>query len=190
MIIGITGDIGSGKSTFAKLLASFMVVPYYDLDQVAKATMSYNKLEVIEICKKYGMLNSDIYIDFLHDNFFATPDLQVELAECIKRNYPMNLILRDSEPIKIIESAILYQEGLDKLCGAIIRVDVDDATRYERLIAKRGMVKDDIDQRLKIQRPKWYDPDKHHFTVDNSGNEFNLLEQAQSIAEELFFQYT
>jgi dephospho-CoA kinase len=185
MIIGITGDIGSGKSTFAKLLSSFIIVPYYDLDQVAKATMHYNSLQVRDICQKHGMPRNGDYRDFLHEHFFAIPELQTELAECIKKGYPMRFILRQTADNKIIESAILYQQGLDKLCDVVIHVTVNDEIRYKRLIEKRGMGKEDIDQRLKTQRLEWYDPDKHHFTVDNSGNEANLISRAKEIADEL-----
>jgi len=185
MIIGVTGDIGSGKSTFAKLLSSFAIVPYYDLDQVAKATMHYNSLKVIDICQKHGMPRNGDYRDFLHDHFFSIPELQVELAECIKGGYPMNFILRQTADNKIIESAILCHQGLDKLCDVVIQVEVTDEIRYKRLMEKRGMDKDDIDQRLKTQRPKQYDPNKRHFTVDNSGNEANLISRAKEIADEL-----
>jgi dephospho-CoA kinase len=185
MIIGITGDIGSGKSTFAKLLSSAMVLPYYDLDQVAKVTMHYNSLKIIEICEKHGMSRGESYSDFLHDYFFTMPTLQLELAECIKNNFPMKSIIGNRVADKIIESAILYQQGLDKICDIVIMVDVEDSTRIDRLISKRGMSQEDIQQRLDIQRVLNFSKDKCHFIVDNSGNELNLLDQAKQIAEKL-----
>ena len=63
MIIGITGNIGSGKSTASKILSTILDFKYIDLDVMAKVIAFQNITEIENICKKYG------YTKQIYENF-------------------------------------------------------------------------------------------------------------------------
>ena len=137
-IIGLTGGIGSGKSTIAQELAKqgFVV---YDCDREAKRLIAENK-EVQQAI--IGLLGEEAFVDgkyntaYVAQRVFTDLHLRQELNQII---HPA--VLKDIKDIidpkdLIVESAILCEAGLDRLCDKIIVVEAPEAIRIERVIGR------------------------------------------------------
>ena len=153
MIIGITGGIGSGKSTIAQELAR-RGYAVYDCDREAKRIIAEDE-EVRQAV--IDLLGSEAFravqngkgqgteleynTAFVAKRVFAEPDLLKKLNEIV---HPA--VIRDirqhsvpgpnSAAVLFVESAILYEAGLDGLCDRIIVVEAPDEVRLARTIAR------------------------------------------------------
>ena len=145
MLIGITGGIGSGKSTVARELAKqgFAV---YDCDAEAKRIVSEDRdvqRAIVDLLGA-GAFKSYIVNDqivniyntaYVAQRVFAEPDLRQRLNAIIHPAVRQDIIRRHEvvSPL-FVESAILYEAGLDTLCEAIVEVEAPEAIRLERTI--------------------------------------------------------
>ena len=171
-IIGITGGIGSGKSTIARALAA-RGYAVYDCDKEAKRIIAENKdvqQKIIELLGEEAFTNpsapsleeraggevSPIYnTSYVAQRVFAEPELLEKLnhivhpavkedicqqalpAICQQSGlYSVSAAVYQAKPVLFIESAILYEAGLDSLCDKIIVVEAPEDIRIARSIAR------------------------------------------------------
>ncbi|MBQ4394245.1 MAG: dephospho-CoA kinase [Paludibacteraceae bacterium] len=150
MIVGITGGIGSGKSTIARALAArgFAV---YDCDREAKRIIAENPAVQQQIIALFG---EEAFVDGVYNTAYISkcvfsPSLQGRPGEALLAQ--LNAIIHPavkedilSSPLLggagggllFIESAILFESGLDALCDRIIIVDAPEDIRISRTIAR------------------------------------------------------
>jgi len=134
-IIGLTGGIGSGKSTIAQELAKqgFAV---YDCDREAKRIIAENKdvqQAITDLLGEEAFVDGKYNTAYVAQRVFADPHLRQQLNAII---HPA--VLKDIKDPKdlIVESAILCEAGLDRLCDKIIVVEAPEAIRIERVIGR------------------------------------------------------
>jgi len=176
MIIGITGNIGSGKSTFSRILSSMLDWKLVDLDVKAKTICFEYREDIEEICRKYGFRkNKENYLQFLKRNFFQNEELYKEIHSFVRPKINISNFQHT-----ILESAILFEEKLNEECDFIISIVVSDNVRYERLQKTRGMSREEVDKILQKQtHEQIYSIDKADLMIDNSGDEYYLLLKAE-----------
>lgn len=157
MIVGITGGIGSGKSTIARALAArgFAV---YDCDREAKRIIAENKEVQRRITELLGpeafttpLAPSPIYnTAYVAQRVFAEPELLARLNAIVHPAVKEDILQRSgltatrsysnavlqANPVLFIESAILYEAGLDEICDRIIQVEAPEEVRLARTIAR------------------------------------------------------
>ena len=135
MIIGITGGIGSGKSTIAQELGKqgFAV---YDCDREAKRIIAENN-EVQQAI--IALLGEEAFVDGIYNTQYvaqrviADPQLRQQLNAIIHPAVKNDILLKQP---RVIESAILCEAGLDCLCDKIVAVEAPEDIRIERVIAR------------------------------------------------------
>lgn len=142
MIIGITGGIGSGKSTIAQELArrGFAV---YDCDREAKRIITED-----EQVKKaiIGLLGEEAFVDgkyntaYVSQRVFADKALLEQLNAivhpAVKKDIKAKRQELTADRYLFIESAILYEAGMDTLCDKVIAVDAPEDVRIARTIER------------------------------------------------------
>ena len=157
MLIGLTGGIGSGKSTIAKELSrrGFTV---YDCDREAKRIIAENPVvqqQIIALFGEEAFVDGEYNTQYISKCVFSPPSggaggglqaLNAIVHPAVKedilqrsgltatRSYS-NAVLQ-AKPVFFIESAILYEAGLDALCDRIIIVDAPEDIRIARTIAR------------------------------------------------------
>ena len=178
MIIGLTGGIGSGKSTIAQELVKrgFTV---YDCDREAKRIIAENpnvQQAIIDLLGEEAFVNGRYNTAYVAQRVFADPHLRQQLNAII---HPA--VLKDLKDIKdpkdlIVESAILCEAGLDSLCDKIVVVEAPEDIRIERVIGrdyKGDASPANIDKvRTRIQaQAQAYDaiPQQKRLTIINDG---------------------
>ena len=144
MIVGITGGIGSGKSTIARELVKrgFAV---YDCDREAKRIIAENpdvQKEIIDLLGKEAFiyhLSSIIYnTDYVAKRVFADPHLLKELNRIVHPAVKADILSSFTSHLSplFLESAILFESGLNLLCNRIIVIDAPEDIRIARTIAR------------------------------------------------------
>lgn len=139
-IIGLTGGIGSGKSYIAQALArrGFAV---YDCDREAKRIIAENKdlqAAIIDLLGEEAFVNGTYNTAFVARRVFAEPQLLERLNAIVHPAVKADIFSALHSPLStlFIESAILFESGLDRLCNKIIVVTAPEETRIARTIAR------------------------------------------------------
>jgi dephospho-CoA kinase len=168
MIIGLTGGIGSGKSTIAKQLR-LMGYEVYDTDSEAKRLIveDAHVREQIETLLGKEVYQDDVYRTALvAQKVFADSPLLARLnsivhpavrQDILKKFRSTSELLNSSsaasEPSELffIECAILYQAGMDQLCDKVIVVTAPEEVRLQRTIARDYSDMDKVRARMRAQ---------------------------------------
>jgi dephospho-CoA kinase len=143
MIIGLTGGIGSGKSYIAQALAQ-RGYAVYDCDREAKRIIAENPIvqkAIIDILGEEAFIyhqSSIIYnTEYVAKRVFADPKLLNELNKIVHPAVKEDILSRThSLTPSFIESAILFESGLDQLCDKIVVVTAPEEVRIARTIAR------------------------------------------------------
>ena len=144
MTIGLTGGIGSGKSTIARGLAQ-RGYAVYDCDREAKRIIETDKSvqsAIIDLIGEAAFIEGKYNTAYVAQRVFAEPELLQRLNAII---HPA--VLKDLKALKdaknqdpkaplFVESAILFQAGLAPLCDKIIIVEAPEEVRIARTIGR------------------------------------------------------
>ena len=150
MLIGLTGGIGSGKSTIANELSrrGFAV---YDCDREAKRIIAENpavQQQIIALFGEEAFVDGEYNTQYISKCVFSPPSggrgaspcgrgaLNAIIHPAVKEDIKNHLPLQGAGGLLFIESAILFESGLDALCDRIIIVDAPEDIRIARTIAR------------------------------------------------------
>ena len=135
MIIGITGGIGSGKSTIARALAA-RGYAVYDCDKEAKRIIAENKAvqqQIIALLGPEAFVNGIYNTSYVAQRVFAEPELLERLNQIVHPAVKENILEKQPD---FVESAILYEAGLDAICDKIFVIEAPEDIRLARTIAR------------------------------------------------------
>lgn len=171
-IIGLTGGIGSGKTTIANYFNS-LGVPVYIADDEAKEIL-YLPDTIVAITENFG---NTVLTDGIPDKkklsklVFDAPDKLQELNAIIHprvRIHFENWLLKYTDNNFIIkEAAILFESGSYKDCDKVILVTAPEDIRIERVINRDKVSREDVLKRIANQ---WSDDKKKNhsdFIIEN-----------------------
>lgn len=178
-IIGLTGGIGSGKTTVAKLLEKEGFPVYYSDEESKKILQSPEiKIRVIEI---FGnQILSDDLIDRkkLANIVFQHPEklkeLNAILHPAVKKHFEEWVTKNASEPFLVKEAAILFESGAYKYCDIILTIVASEALRIQRVMERDHCSKEAVVDRMKNQWTDSQRVEKSDFVIANEN-----LEQTQ-----------
>lgn len=155
-IIGLTGGIGSGKTTIATYIQS-KGIPVYISDTEAKKVMEQPEI----IAKINTTFNEDITSNNVLDRqklasiVFGNPEklkqLNAIVHPAVKIHFDNWVKQNQNRPIIVKEAAILFESGSYKDCDAIISVITPLETRIERVIQRDNTTRDKVLQRINNQ---------------------------------------
>jgi dephospho-CoA kinase len=188
--IGLTGGIGSGKTSIAKILEA-MSYPIYYSDLRAKFLSDEHPVIRQGLI---ALLGEESYVDgtlnrvFVSECIFSNPDLRLQVNEII---HP---IVRkdfddwaDQQTSSLIfnEAAILFETGAYQQFDSNLLVCAPEALRIQRVMLRDHCSKASVEQRIRSQ---WTDEQKRNLTshcVENDGKQPVLiqLEKILSILE-------
>jgi dephospho-CoA kinase len=156
--IGITGGIGSGKTTVCKVF-ELLGVPVFYADDVAKSIMYTDPVLKSEILKAFGensyLKNGDLNRSYISSIVFNDKH---ELEKLNSLVHPAvfrafdNWVLSQKEASYVIkEAALLYESDAYKMCDKSILVISPIETRISRVKARDGISAEDIQLRMNRQ---------------------------------------
>lgn len=187
--IGLTGGIGSGKSSISyhfKLWGAYI----FDADTIAKKILNENEIAQNEVITEFGtdVLGPDGKIDKtkLARIIFYDEDHQLKLNTIIhpyvftEIDKTFDVILKDGKnEIFVVDAALIYESGADVHMDYVIVVTSQLGLRIERVLKKGDLNRDEFLKRVELQ---WPDKDKIHladFVIQNNGTEEDLLKESK-----------
>lgn len=164
-IIGLTGTVGCGKSTVGKLIQDNFSAKLVMTDEVGHLVMRKGSSAYEEVVRTFGkdILDKDGEINrkILGGIVFRDEAKLKQLNKIIHprvKEYLAEDIARETQRRRyefyIMESAILIETGLNKICGQNWYVDTPDDIRRERLKKSRGYSDEKIEAILANQKEK------------------------------------
>ncbi|MFA4853424.1 MAG: dephospho-CoA kinase [Bacteroidales bacterium] len=173
--VGLSGNIGSGKSVVVRIF-DVIGIPIYHADDNAK-----NMLEFPEVVEKIKERFGSGIID--KQGKVSRKNLAQIVFSDNKKLVVLNsiihpLVIADFEkwiheqkicPYVVMESAILYETGYSALFDKIIIVSAPEKIRINRVMKRDGVTKDDVLKRIKNQLPEENQMSKADYTIVNDG---------------------
>lgn len=181
IIVGLTGGIGSGKTTIAKQFVS-LGIPVYIADEEAKKLMTKSKVIKRKLIQLFG---NEVYIDNqlnkkLIANIIFNDKSYLQRMNTIVHpkvaNHFKSWVLKQQSPYVIKEVAILFENDGYKQCDFTITVVAPKALRIERLLKRDATTKANIEAIMKNQ---WTDDEKiklsnyviHNINIEEANNQ-------------------
>ena len=172
-ILGLTGSIGMGKSTTAKLFAE-AGVPVYDADAAVHKIYEGEAAPAIEAAFPGTTVNGKVdraklSAKVVHD--------QAAIKQLEQIVHPMlgasrKKFLDDAEasgaPVVVMDIPLLFETGGEKRVDAVVVVSTDPATQRERILARGTMTSEALDGILARQLPDAEKRKRADFVVDTS----------------------
>lgn len=192
--VGLTGGIGSGKSTFAALLAE-RGAQVIDADQLGRDALRPGRPAWHSVVDSFGddiLVEGSMEIDraalaaqVFSDphklaalNAITHPVIAAGIADSLER-------LRGTDEIVVLDAALIVELGLDKAISALIVVDAPEKARAARLVQNRGMRMEDVLARMGSQAKRDELLAKADIVVDNRGSLDDLAREADRVWAEL-----
>ena len=143
IVVGLTGGIGSGKSTVAKLFLQ-LGIPVYNSDDVAKELMNNsNSLQskIIELLGKDAILGGQINRSFIAEKVFGNKKMLEHLNAIVHpevKNHFSKWLKNQNSKYVIKESALIFENNMQNQFDFIIVVLSDTTERINRIIKRDG----------------------------------------------------
>ncbi|SNS48457.1 dephospho-CoA kinase [Tardiphaga sp. OK246] len=188
-VLGLTGSIGMGKSTTAKLFME-AGVPVYDADATVHMIYEGEAAPLIEAAFPGTTVNGKV------DRAKLSP-LVVHDAAAMKKLeqivHPLlgayhKKFLDDAEksgvPVAVVDVPLLYETGGEKRVDAVVVVSTNPEQQRERILAREGMTAEKLDAILARQLPDAEKRKRADFVVDTSNGLDPVREQIREILAE------
>ena len=182
IIVGLTGGIGSGKTTVAKMFTK-LGIPTYIADFEAKKLMNNSKVIRRKLIKLFGInayKNEELNKPFIADKIFSRNDLLEKMNAIVHPKVKLHFkkwIEKQDSPYVIYETAILFENGRYQDCDYIITVTVSENERIQRVIKRDNTT---VAKVKAIIDNQWNESKKiklSHFVIDNN----NLIQTEKKV---------
>src|SRR3990167_1789203 len=196
-VIGITGNIASGKSTVARMFEA-LGARIIDADEIARIVVEPGEPAWKEIVGEFGkdILEPGGAIDRkrLGDIVFGDEARRKRLNEIthprimerirgLVRGYE-----KEKAPVVMIEAALIVEKGgLKDLIDALIVVTADEETQIRRLMEGKGYSREEAVSRLRGQMPAEEKMIHGDYIIDNSGSLEDTRARAKAVSEAIGF---
>ncbi|MCJ7466274.1 MAG: dephospho-CoA kinase [Maribacter sp.] len=172
MIVGLTGGIGSGKTTVAKMFKE-LGVPVYNSDEEAKRLMNTSKKVINAITKLFGpqaYINTKLNSADIAKKVFENKELLLKLNAIVHpevRKHFLTWMKKQHYPYVIQETALIFENSSPNFYDKIILITAPMNKRIQRVKNRDGISKKSILSRMENQ---WNDSAKiplSDFVVEN-----------------------
>ena len=181
-IIGLTGGIGSGKTTIANYFKD-LGIPVYIADDEARKISEFP--EVVQAIK--AVFGNEVFnnekldrvkvAEIVFNNQTKLKQLNEIIHPAVKKHFENWILQHSNFPFVVKEAAILFESGAYKDCDIVISVIAPLETRIQRVIQRDGVTRDDVLKRIKNQ---WTDEErisKSQYVIEN----INVVEAKKEV---------
>ena len=194
-VVGLTGNIGSGKSTVAKAFSA-LGVPVFNSDEVAKKAYDIHEIqnEVRNILGSPKGPSEDNHLDFSKDTWkseiaaiiFSNTEKRLRLESLIHAFVQNEFVLWKAiqHSKYVIRESALANSFQQENCDWLIEVIADKETRKIRVIKRSGLTEKEFYKRDVLQLRNESFPSNKIYTVSNNYND-RVLPEILKIHEQL-----
>lgn len=190
LVVGLTGGIGSGKSTVARMFNT-LGVPVVDADQVARDVVQPGTDGLAALVDAFGesILDEGGHLDRarLGDRVFGDDSERKKLEAILHPRIGMESVRRltqldaDGHDYALYEAALLVETARHKTMGALVVVSVDSETQRQRVMQRDDLDEAQAQARIDAQLPLAEKEAAADFVIRNDGP----LEQTQQRVAEV-----
>ena len=190
-VFGLTGNIGSGKSTVAAMLRE-AGIPVLDADRISREVTAPGGRAYDAVVQAFGggILRGDGSIDRMRlgEIVFSDPASRERLEriahpaifEAMKE--AISGIEREGHRAAVVEATLIHETGKRGVFEAVISVTCDPETSISRLTARGGMSRSQVEARLRAQMDAGRKAEASDYVIDNSGDIASTRGQVQRLA--------
>ena len=161
MILGVTGGIGSGKSTVAQIFRR-MGIPIVDADELAHQLLQKPKIQkkIISVWGKEALLHNAINRKWLARKIFSSPEERWKLEEILHPPI-IRIIRRKVHQARkmgkdlVVVVPLLLEKGLEEIFDQIWVVTAPHKERIRRIQARDGVSAYSVRKRISAQMHEW-----------------------------------
>lgn len=183
--IGLTGGIGSGKTTVAQIFG-VLGIPVYSSDDAAKRLMNEDedlKKKIIESFGKESYQNGELNRKYVANEAFSDPK-KIKLLNSMV--HPATIkdatawMEKQNAPYVIKEAALIFESGSDQFLDYVIGVKSPLNLRIERTMKRNNVTAEEVASRMKLQMDEVEKMNRCDFIIVNDEKEM-LIPQVLSL---------
>ena len=193
--IGLTGGIGTGKSTASKILKELGAF-IFDADKEAKKILLSNETIKSELISEFGtdIMTVDGNVD---NNKLARVAFQDQEHQLILNTIVHPYVFKEIDKnfdkelddgkhdIFVVDAALIYESGADTHMDYVIVITALIKTRMERALARETLSREEILKRMDLQWPEEDKTSLADYVIHNDGSEEELRKNINDIYTEL-----
>lgn len=191
-VVGLTGGIGTGKSTASEYLRKqgFSII---DADRISREIVEPGTLLLKELEKNFGsgIIKDDGTLDrkALAAIVFSDKEKKSRLDGLMHGHILDEIERKISESQSgegrgiIVDAPLLFETGLEKKCDQVWLITADEKLRILRVCERDGMDPEEVRARIQNQMADEEKKERAHRIVDNSGSKEALLAQLAELIE-------
>jgi len=194
-IIGLTGGIGSGKSTVTDYLIA-RGFPVLDADKIAREIVLPGSEMLIQLVSVFGkaILMQDGSLDRKKLGAIVFSDAEKKKTldglmhtRILELIHDRILQYREESVNKVIfiDAPLLFETGLDKSASETWVIDVDEETRIKRIMERDGLKREDIAMRISNQMTRDEKNKRADVILDNTGDQETLYQQIEQLLQKI-----
>jgi len=194
LVVGLTGGIGSGKSTVAAMFGQLGAV-VIDADRVAHDLHAPGQplFQAIVSAFGHGIEDDEGRVDRRKLGAIVFGDAKARatleeilhpaiIAECERR---IQHAAASWATVCLLDAALLIESGRHARFDKMILVEASEAVQLERLMTRMGIGRDEAMQRIRSQMPSEEKRRHAHFVIENSGGLEETAHQVGAVWEQL-----
>ena len=190
-VVGVTGGIASGKSTFVRILAEAMPAVVIDADRLGHGVLDRPEIRA-QLARAFGddVLGEGgaVRREVLGPRAFATPErlatlnriVQGPLTAAVERE--LARLAEDRTGLAILDAALLVEWDKGSWCDLVIAVTADPRVRIDRLVARTGLARDEAERRVDAQLPDGARAAYADLVLENAGTLAAFEDAARALA--------
>jgi len=192
IIVGLTGGIGSGKSTVAKDFKK-LKIPVFDSDQEVKKLYTTKDPDLIKAIKKIDKnkntlgkkrINRKKLGDIVFNNKTKLKILEKVIFKKLKKR--REFFLKKNKKLKkdivVLDTPLLFENNLNKNCNYVVFAKAPLKLRRQRVLKRKGMTKKKLDKIISKQAPEKTKEKKSDFIIQtNKGKWYSFMQIKKSI---------
>ena len=193
LLVGLTGGIGAGKSTVARLLEDRGAV-VFDADLLAREAVEPGTPGHAAVIERFGAdvlaPGGELDREALASIVFADPSARRDLEQIVhpevRRLFAEGSeAYRDTDRVVVFSAPLLVESGMHTAFEILVVVSATVATQIERLMRQRGISEASIRARIDAQAPLEDKAAVADFLVHNEGTLDELVSQVDGLWNEL-----
>lgn len=186
--VGVTGGIGSGKSTVCELFAR-SGVPVYDSDSRARELMNGGDGKIRRAVT--SLLGPGAYRENMLDGAFVAgrvfadrmllASLNAIVHPAVAEDFEAWAMAKGDFPYVVLESAILFESGFWRLVDRVVTVSAPEQVRLERVCRRSGISREEVMRRMANQLSDSERERRADHIIDNGGSLHELAARVEEI---------
>jgi dephospho-CoA kinase len=193
LLVGLTGGIGTGKSTVARMLEKRGAV-VFDADVLARQAVAPGTPGFDQVVERFGPnvlapgggLDREALASIVFSDPAARRDLEGIVHPEVRRMFAEGCEeYRDSDRVVVFSAPLLVETGMHTAFDRLIVVSAPVATQIDRLMRDRGMAERDVQARIAAQLPLEAKAEVADILVDNEGTLEDLERRVERMWRDL-----